>query len=229
MRGVTAHGGRSRSTIARSRPITRWNLLALLAVLAGVSITLGLDHLSLHQWAQSGLAIPVGEHFEVELPVGETLVYYESRQNIVPDRILLDVIGANGERVRARPPMEENNFRLLLGGWSGRSLWNVRVEEAGTYRIRGFNADYLQDEQVPEDDRVVLFKQPRTLAEAVANRKVIQIVGASITMCVALLLYLLHWRALARAGARSETADADESLDAVPAEVPLVGEPGTWS
>ena len=178
--------------IAQHSSITKWNILALLAAVVGAGSTLAIDQLWLLNWSRSGVAFPVGQRSQVQLPPGLTRVYYESPVAVPVGDATLRVLDSDDERLPVRNLDGEDNYRLLFSGWSGRALWEVNVPAAGTYGLIGHNYNFENDKDIPADDRVVFLKQPNSFSEVKTVRTIIQVTGATITMTAVIILYLLH-------------------------------------
>ncbi len=191
---------------------TIWNILALLTILIGGATTLIISEGQIRHWAkETGSAIPVGQWGDVDLDYGEFIVYYESPVQ-VPTEYLFQVVDQYGDRMRPTPPPENESYRLLLDGWSGKAVGVLKIEEAGTYRLRCSNASVVSDADIPAEDRIVLMKTPRTWAEASQVRKQILVIGASITFAVFLILYIIHGLVL-RARSRRDGGQRDVNID----------------
>jgi hypothetical protein len=188
---MTPTGG---SRIASGSSITKWNLLALVAVMAGSAVTWWGGQAWLHRWAGSGLKVPVSTSAEVDLSAGEQLIYYESPVSVPTHNILLTMRHPDGERLITHPPLDDNNFEI--NGWHGRALFEVDLVDDGRYSVDSFNANVASDDEVPADDRIVFAKQPNTRAEAIRVRRLIHLIGAVATVGVAIVLYLIHGLAL---------------------------------
>ena len=184
------------SNIAQTSNITKWNVLALLAALLGMVITLGLDQLWLNNWFNSGQAFAIGQRATVQLPAGPTLVYYESPVAAPVGDVMLRIFDADNERLRVESLDEsrtaELNYRLLLSGWSGRALWRVNIPAAGVYSVLCNNHNFMSDADIPADDRVVFLKQPDSFADVKAVRTFILVTGATVMMTAVIVFYLLH-------------------------------------
>jgi hypothetical protein len=187
------------------RPITIWSLLALLAVLIGGPATILSDQSSLRKWARSGIWFPVGETCTVELPEGSTLVYYESMVDVPLMNADLIIHDRPGQYIYQFPAPDENSFRLTFGNWQGASLWELRLEQPETIDFTTRNDNDGWDPQVYSEDRIVFLKEPQTLAEVKSIRKRIQITGASITIGLAVVLYIVHGIALYQRGRPAAT------------------------
>jgi hypothetical protein len=183
--------------MARNRLITPWNVAALFVVVACSALTLLADQLWLQHWSKSGIRAQVGVRHDVLLPAGETLVYYESA-GAVPNLVTLTIFAQDGRRVHTPAAGDDNSFKMAIGGWSGRSLWNVRIPEDGLYAVRCFPASAAEHDEPPASDRVVFYKQPNSLREAMIVRAIIQINGGTLTVLLGGLLYFMHWRTLRR-------------------------------
>jgi hypothetical protein len=182
----------------KPRPITKWSVLALVCVVVGASGTIIIDQVWLNAWVNSGKHFPVGQWSAVELPPGSTLVYYESPESVPLSDATLFLTDPEGDRVRTAQITEDINYRVLLSGWSGRALWRLNISKPGVYRFRCSNHNFEDDSQIPAEDRLTFLKSPATLSEVTAVRKFIQITGATITMTVVVMLYLMHGLALKR-------------------------------
>lgn len=181
----------------RGGSITIWSVLALLVILIGGLATLGAGQLYLQHWVDSGIHVPVGGRYQVHLPYGSTLVYYESKHAVPRRTPLLKVLDSYNAYVGVEPlPDEQNNYRTLLTDWSGRAIHKVSLDEEGTFTVSCSPADYLDLDDIPPDDRVSFYKSPNTLAEAQAMYKSVLIVGATVTVLVAVGLYVLHFAKL---------------------------------
>ncbi len=200
--------------IARNKSITKWNVLALVIVLAGLVITLSLDQFWLYTWSESGVQFPIGGQYEIELPAGRSLVYYESYESVPAGPVTLQIFSATGERTRVGPPRNEDNresYRVRLTGLSGKAFWELDVLEGGPYQIMATNESVLSDSDIPADDRVVFFKSPNSLRGATRIQKMIRISGATITAVPTIVCYLLHWGVLGRI--RREEGPPEDDLE----------------
>ena len=174
--------------------MSRWSLLALLAVVIGGGSTIAADRIHIRDWAFSGVRVPVGERVEVNLPAGPQLAYYESAGDLPTNVVLLEMTH-DGMGVFERRAKENNEFRLLVGGWSGRSVWSFENLEPGWYTVFVKNAHYETYDDVPDNDRLVFAKDPPTLAEAMRTSWVIRITGSVVTLGLVVVFYTLHARA----------------------------------
>jgi hypothetical protein len=129
----------------------------------------------------------------VELPAGDMLVYYETAGPIPDENVLLFVKNADGTQVPVRPNSnEDNDYRLDLSGWTGRPLWQLNGLSAGTHRIVAYASRHLRDEPTSTAERVVFAKHPNTIDEVDRWRKRIQVIGGTITLAIAITLYICH-------------------------------------
>lgn len=174
------------------RNITLWSVLTLLTVVIGGGATLLVDRAQLRRWGESGVAIPLGQPYAVDLPAGDMLVYYESSERVPTNNVLLAMRDAEGRIMRGRRPGEDNSYRLRGDGWSGRALWEYRDLEAGEYTVVVNNPHYASDEEIPERDRVVFAKQPNALADVLANRRRVHVIGIALTLTLAAAFYGAH-------------------------------------
>ncbi len=182
------------SRIPSGSSITKWNLLALVAVATGSAATWCGGQAWLNRWAGSGLKVPVSAWAEVELTAGEQLIYYESPVSVPTHNIHLTVRHPNGENLMTDPPIDDNNFEI--NGWHGRALFEANLIEAGRYTVHAFNANVASDDDVPADDRIVFAKRPNTKVEAIRVRRLIHLIGAVTTIGAGIILYLVHGLAL---------------------------------
>lgn len=178
--------------MSTARPITKWSILALLAMVSGAAITLGVDQVFLKSWASSGRSFPIGEKATIDLPPGESLVWYESTFSVPGGDVTLYLFDADGERIKPTKPEGDLSYGLLLGGQSGRALWQLNLPRAGRYEFTAFNHNFESDRLVPAEDRVVFLKTPNSLTEVTFMRKLIQITGATASITLVILLYILH-------------------------------------
>lgn len=195
--------GRKATDISKPKTITKWNVLALMTVLIGLLLTLSLDQLWLAHWVSSGQAFPIGERLKVNLPAGQSLVYYQSPHSVPSDNVTLFLYDLDGNRNRIpiRFPSTNNpdiSFRTRFTGISGRALWQLNLEQAGEYRFIAANGNVLSDSEIPIEDQVVFLKVPDTLNESQRVQKIIRIVGASSTFVMMAFFYVLHFLALSK-------------------------------
>jgi len=181
---------------SKSRPITKWNLLALLVGLFGAAATLSIDQLWVLQWIDSGKHFPVGVMVKATLPAGETLVYYESPANVPGGDVQLRLLNDAGNVVALGKPSGDISYGSLFTGWSGRALWTLNAPTAATYDLICYNHTYARDEDRPPDDRVTFFKTPNSLDQMKFVRTLVQVTGATITMTIVIVCYILHGLAL---------------------------------
>jgi len=200
------------TAIASSKAITKWNILALVCGVVGTAATLGLDHLWLKSWADSGQGFRVGRQWTANLPQGQTLVYYESKARAPIGDVTLYITDSDGERVRALPLEADINYRLWFNQWSGRALWQLDLPRADQYQFRCSNHNFAYDSDVPADDRVVFFRTPDSLAEVSFTRKIIQGTGAAITIGLIILFYFLHGLELGKRRALAEPLMAPRDI-----------------
>lgn len=184
--------------IAQRRPITKWNVLALVSGLAGAAVTLTLAQLWLNAWMHSGKAFPIGQHAVIDLPEGRSLVYYESPVSVPVGDVTLRLLDSDGERVPMAKPDKDISYSLMLTGWSGRALWRLTVPQAGRYSFTCSNHNFAYDEEIPADDRVVFLRRPDSLAEVQLVQIFIEVTGATITIMLVMFFYIMHGLALRR-------------------------------
>jgi hypothetical protein len=167
-------------------------VLALVVIVVGTIATLGLDQLWLHNWAKSGNAYPINQRLRIELPPGKSLVYYESAESVPSANVTLYLLDSEGDRVYVKSPAKDVSFRMLLGGWSGRALWQLDLPRAGVFTFACYNHNFASDRDIPLDDRIVFLKHPDSVEDVGIVRSLIQVTGATITMTLVIVLYLLH-------------------------------------
>ena len=167
-------------------------MLALLVAFVGAAATLAADQIWLMNWARSGVFFPIGQRTPVQLPAGLTRVYYESPVAVPIGDATLRIFDGEGERLPTRGLDDQDSYRLMFTGWSGRALWEVNVAAAGTYSMVCNNYNFMNDEDIPIEDRVVFLKQPNSFKEVKTVRTIVQVTGATITMTAVIVLYLLH-------------------------------------
>lgn len=178
--------------------MTKWNVLALLVIVIGGGLVIAMDQLWLSSWVNSGKAFPIAQRLTIDLPAGESLVYYESLVGVPRDSITLYLWDPDGERIFLRPIPDDISYHAWLSGWSGRALWKLNLPVAGQYSFKCDNHNYPSDRDIPPDDRVVFLKQPDSLEHFSSMRKTVQIAGASVVFLLAVVFYILHGQALAK-------------------------------
>ena len=72
------------------------------------------------------------------------------------------------------------------------------MPQAGWYTVLCHNHNYEQESDVPATDRLAFAKKPDTLAQAKTFRRVIQITGATITVLLVVVFYVMHGIAMNR-------------------------------
>lgn len=181
----------------RSRLITVWSVLALLTAAMGTAGTLVMARAWVRSWVDSGIKLPVGSAAQVRVPADrlQSLVFYESDET-VPGNVRLDIRDRFGERYRVRVPADDQGFEV--DGRHGRALFHLDLPEPGVYDVRCLNPNYASDDEVPVDDAIVFLKDPDSKDGMLAGRRVLVAVGASVTVAVTLLLYVLHGVTLLR-------------------------------
>jgi hypothetical protein len=183
--------------VKSKKPITRWNILALVAALLGTGATLGIDHWWMGRWINSGDFVPVGGRATVLLEPGRVLAYYESVEAVPqPGMAHLHVIAPAGNRLPIMPAYDDADYAIVRHGWTGRLLWEFHAPESGIYDIGGYNNHYLSDDDIPAGDRIVIGRSPELLAEAMATRNMLRTTGVGLTMLLVVSLYVVHVRAV---------------------------------
>ena len=186
------------------RPITKWNLLALVVGLVGAVLTLAIDQIWVLQWIDSGIHFPVGVMVKASLPAGETLVYYESPSTVPPGDVQLRLLNESGNVVSLDKPSGDISYGSLFTGWSGRAHWVLNSPNAVTYDLVCYNHTYARDEDRPPEDRVTFFKTPNSLDQMTFVRRVVQVTGATTTMTIVIVCYILHGLTLQKRRAQAE-------------------------
>lgn len=180
----------------QARPITRWNIAALLIMVIGVAMSWFAGQYSLQRWAQSGEKMPVGEWSAVDLPEGDLIVYYESRIAVPGNSSMLSVRGPDGGLL---PPRRVNRGAQRasgeIAGLSIEDLFIIDIRQPGQHQLFLLNSSYDPD-QLPADDRITVLKVPRTLAAALERRQTVMLIGGSVTGTLAIICYILHFRLL---------------------------------
>jgi len=171
------------------------------AVLVGGAVTLGADYIWLDNWMQTGLRFPVGQQASVRLPRGQTLVYYESPLRAPVGDVTLTLLDEDGERVRTPAAPGDVSYSLLYTGWTGRALWLLDLPATATYTFKVNNYNFADDREIPSEDRVVFLREPNAFEEVRVVHVFVLVTGATITMTLVIVLYVLHHRALSRRAA----------------------------
>lgn len=164
----------------------------MVSVICGLVITMTLDQLWILQWGESGIRFPVGERQTITLPQGHSMVYYESPHSVPSGPVSFSLFHPDGRRVRVPMITKDINYKIFLTGISGRAFWELSIRRPGEYSFEISNDSVLSDDDVPPEDKIVFMKSPDTLGEAQAFQKIIRITGASISIVVLTIFYLLH-------------------------------------
>lgn len=184
--------------MAKSGHITRWNCLALIIIVIGGALSWGGGRFVLHQWAASGIKVPVGEWRAVELDRGETLVHYESDAGLPGRHSMLSVRGPSGNLISANHihrRSRENRGRI--GEVSFEDQFLLTVSESGPHEVHFLNSRFDPDE-VPENDRIALAKWPPTINDATQLQRTVLLTGAGLSVGLAVICYVLHVRSRVR-------------------------------
>ncbi len=189
-------------------PITKWSVLALLTIVVGGGLTLLAGQAWILVWAGSGLRFTVGNSHNVDLPAGPVIVYYESSAGVPSANVDFVIYDDPQNPIYRKTVTESNSFKTLIGGRSGRSLWELDVPEAGQFEFKSSNDNISAEGEDRSGDRIVFLKQPATLAEAEKIRKVILITGGSITILFVIIFYIMHGIAL-RSAAEDKRSGPD--------------------
>ncbi len=182
------------------RSMTVFSVLALLVLIGGGATTLLGGRAMLKEWAQSGEALAIGETWEIELPEGPVLAYYQSPDVIPTNYITLRVLDRDGNHVPALEPDDPNAF--AIGDVQGRALFAIQNSLAGVYSLTCTDVLATSDSELPPDDRLVVAKAPNSLAEAMSRTRMVYAVGAAGTLILVIVLYILHAITLARMSRR---------------------------
>jgi hypothetical protein len=189
----------------RRRPITVWSVLALITVALGGMMTYAVGEASLDVWVASGLKFPIGHRHMVELPAGPVTLYYESDAS-TPMDVHVSLLDPYGERIALRVPQVRSRTSFECQGRYFRTLYEADVPERGEYELGCYNLSVGSDAQVPAGDRVVLGKVPPRHDDAIDARRLMHIIGATLTVVPAIGMYVLHGVALHRRQFRAALA-----------------------
>ncbi len=141
------------------------------------------------------------------LPQGESIhVYYQSPVAVPNGRVDLKLKYPDGdplEPTAIRRPDDTEPFEL--GGQHIRPLYVLTLDVAGEYQVMATNMAVMSDTEVAQD-RVVFAKSPDTFDEASNGRRIIHAIGATITVVIVIILYVLHGLALGRRSRRAGTS-----------------------
>ncbi len=165
-------------------------MLALIVVVAGTALTLYYAQRPIERWARSGQRFALGISWEIDLEAGKSLVYYESPEEIPVNFITLTVIDAD-DRVMGVVLIGGTND-YVVDGMNGAALFEMEIDAPGSYLVICNDAAADSISSAPEADRIVLGKSPNTKAEALGRRRTIHLIGAGITLGLAIILYILH-------------------------------------
>jgi len=205
---------------ATGRPITIFNVLALLFLIGGGGATLVLSFWHIDSWIDSGETWEVGKTQRVELSPGELVVFFESPGPLpaIHDQVHLIMRDESRQQLFAQkiPVSEEETYAprpfLSFTRYSGRPLWRVQVPQQGIYSM------YVQndhEERAFGEERVAIGKDPSlfSMVHDVNNR--IKIAGLSLTGALFVGCYILHGVALAR---RTRLRSGGAAAHPVPAD-----------
>ena len=168
----------------------------MVVVIAGAALTLYNAHLSMQSWATSGKRLPLGEWHQVDLKAGNSLVYYETPLVVPIDFISLNVLDANERAMGVFLTGGTNDF--VVNGTNSAAVFEIEIDAPGSFWIICNDAAAASIDSAPETDRIVFEKSPNSKVEALARRRTIHLVGASITLGLAVLLYIIHGVAVGR-------------------------------
>lgn len=135
----------------------------------------------------------MGERQTIILPVGKSLVYYESPHSVPSSLATLQLYDLEGNRTRVPLLREDINFKIRFTGISGRALWEIDIPEKGDYRFIVSNENVLSDEDIPPEDQIVFLKSPNSMLTAKRIQNVIRFTGLGITAVMFIVFYLLHY------------------------------------
>lgn len=182
----------------------------MIVVVFGGGTTLILDQLWIIQWSMSGQHFHVGERQTVVLPVGKSLVYYESPHSVPSSLATLQLYDLEGNRSRVPLLREDINFKIRFTGLSGRALWEIDIPEDGEYRFIVSNENVLNDEDLPPEDQIVFLKTPNSLLTAKLIQNVIRFTGLGITTVLFIIFYLLHYLTINKRKSQEQEAEQFE-------------------
>ncbi|MCA9290010.1 MAG: hypothetical protein KDA25_02715 [Phycisphaerales bacterium] len=174
-------------------------------MVTGTLLTIGAGELVKRSWLESGTMFsPTGgrDWTSVDLPEGSMTVYYQSPHGVPDGQVSLTIRYPDGELVPAssnRRPIatESEQIDFHIAGFSGRAISNLIVDVPGTYRFFCSNTSVGSDTMVAQD-RVVFMKHPDRLVDMLGLHKRVLVIGASITVAIAALLYGVHGIVLSR-------------------------------
>ncbi len=165
-------------------------------MIAGAALTLYCAHLSIERWAKSGQRLPLGEWWQIELKAGKSLVYYESPVEVPINFVTLNVLDANNRAMGTFLTGGTDDY--VVDGTNGAAVFEIEIDAPGSFQVICNDAAAASIQSAPEADRVVFGKSPNTKAEALGRRRMIHLVGATITLGLALVLYIIHGIAVRR-------------------------------
>ncbi len=165
-------------------------MLALVVVVAGSALTLYYAQRPIERWAKSGQRFALGEWWEIDLEAGKSLVYYESPAEIPVNFVTLTVVDADNRAMGVVLIGGTNDY--VVDGTNGAALFEMEIDAPGSYLVICNDAAAASIQSAPEADRIVFGKSPDTKADALGRRRTIHLVGAGITLAVALILYIIH-------------------------------------
>lgn len=176
--------------IGQLKNITIYNTLALLVVLTGIPLTIVQGRAVLQNWTQSGKRFPFGVWDVVDLKETDTLVYYESSDDIPTEYVNLVVKDAGGSFIKISTPTERNDFSYK--DKQGLALFELYLPQPGSYSFI-FN-DALANNSVdnPQQNEVVFAKSPNSKAQATNKSILTYIIGGASTLGLAAILYIIH-------------------------------------
>lgn len=148
-----------------------------------------------NHWATTGIEFEVGRILDAELPAGDTVVYYQSVQPVPPrtgytEPIHLRLIDPYEDLVPLSSITDDASYEL--GGRHGRAVFQAKLPVAGIYKLRCSNNAVSSDADTPAEDRIIFFRQPSTLAEMSTVQRVMQVIGGTTTVALAIVLYIIH-------------------------------------
>ena len=191
----------------------------MLAAVIGGGSTLLAGWMWVGKFVRSGDRYAVEEWVTITVPeeATQSLVYYESKHAVGSSFLGLFVRKAGDERQDTSHADEirirKDDHAFSFAGRHGRAFYRLELEEAGDYEFLCTNGNYSSDDEIPETDRVVFMKNPGTVVEVKATRRLIVTIGGSITVFMTLGLYAVHYVVLT-GRRRDDEADREDLVPA---------------
>ena len=162
----------------------------MVVVIAGSALTLYYAQRPIERWAKSGQRFALGTWWEIDLEAGKSLVYYESPAEIPVNFVTLTVVDAHDRAMGVVLTGGTDDY--VVDGTNGAALFEMEIDAPGPYLVICNDAAADSFSSAPETDRIVIGKSPNTKADALGRRRTIHLIGAGITLTVAIILYIIH-------------------------------------